>query len=541
MDERQGDERQPYVELGIEGYEEAVEIGHGGFSVVYRARQPSFDRHVAIKVLSVNLGSTEIDRFARECEAIGALQGHPNIVTVHASGRLAGGQPYIVMELLSGSLAERIERQPLDWTAAVAIGIKLAGAIESAHRAGVLHRDVKPANVLVSRFGECKLGDFGIARVEGGSETRSGGATASWEFAPPEIVEGHRPSPVSDVYSLAATLFTLIDGEPPFGRADAEGLTPLLARILTQPLRKIGGDIPVPVERVIRQGLAKDPSQRPPSASELGRQLQATQAEAGLAVTPLPLEGVDTADGAARSTRRVQAVTLPPADDEEQDSNERSTPRVPKRRAWLAAGALGAVVIAGLAFSLRPDAEGVTSTTTTDVTTSVASTAATTDPPGSAPATTAAAAAAVRLGADLGPATTAPCRTPTLANGAAWQLGEVTMGGRTFAGSYYCNLFAGGTGSLDFVLGSSYRVLRVSIGFVDGSTATGHQVRFEIIGDGDEYLIDPQTLTFGQVEDLEIDVTDVTRLQLKITELSPGGGSGAASQPVLASPMLVPA
>ena len=102
------------------------------------------------------------------------------------------------------------------------------------------------------------------------------------------------------MYSLAATLFTLIDGEPPFGRADAEGLTPLLARILTQPLRKIGGDIPVPVERVIRQGLAKDPSQRPPSASELGRQLQATQAEAGLAVTPLPLEMVDTADRAAR-------------------------------------------------------------------------------------------------------------------------------------------------------------------------------------------------------------------------------------------------
>lgn len=263
---------QDFVDLGILGYEQAVKIGSGGFSDVYRAWEPAFERHVAIKVISAQLKASEVDRFARECAAIGRLTGHPNIVTVHTAGRLETGQPYIVMEFLSeGSLEERIASRPLGWAAATDIGVKLAGALESAHRAGVLHRDVKPANVMLSKYGECKLGDFGIARAEGRLETRSGEVVATWEHAPPEVVDAARPSPASDVYSLASTMFTLMDGLPPFGLDQIDTLSVLLIRILHDPVRPLRRGVPAPVERVIRQGLAKDPARRPASAAALGR------------------------------------------------------------------------------------------------------------------------------------------------------------------------------------------------------------------------------------------------------------------------------
>ena len=116
MDQGSRDEPRVIVELGIPGLEEAVKVGRGGFSVVYRAWQPKHDRHVAIKVLSTNLDVQEIDRFSRECKAMGALEGHPNIVAVYGSGVLPDGQPYILMEFLSeGSLADRTARKPLAW------------------------------------------------------------------------------------------------------------------------------------------------------------------------------------------------------------------------------------------------------------------------------------------------------------------------------------------------------------------------------------------------------------------------------------------
>ena len=295
-----------FVELGIPGFEEEREIGRGGFSVVYLAWQPSYDRHVAIKVLSANPGPEEINRFSRECKAMGALDGHPNIVGVYGSGRLPNGQPYIVMEFLSeGSLADRISRKPLAWPDAVSIGIKLAGALESAHRAGVVHRDVKPANVMMSRFREPKLGDFGIARVEGGGETLSGALAASWAYAPPEVVDGRRPDALSDVYSLASTVFALIEGRPPFGGSSDDGRLALLSRVLREPVPRMRDEVPASVENVVRQGLAKDPRQRQRSAAELGRQLQAAQSEASLVVTPLSLLSTRWALPTTRRLRRL--------------------------------------------------------------------------------------------------------------------------------------------------------------------------------------------------------------------------------------------
>lgn len=554
MSEGSWGEGKAFVELGIDGYERAVEIGRGGFSVVYRAWDVAFERNVAIKVVAADRRDTEVDRFARECAAIGRLAGHPNIVTVYNAGRLASGQPYIVMEFLSeGSLAKRTAARPLDWAKATEIGIKLAGALDSAHRAGVLHRDVKPGNVMVSGYGECKLGDFGIARLEGRHETQTGKVAASWQHAPPEIVDGARPSAASDVYSLASTLFTLIDGRPPFGLEPAETFVALLARIVREPVRPIRAPIPDQIEQVIREGLAKDPGRRPASAAEFGRRLQAAQAALGVPVTAMPIKADAAENSGLAKTEYVDLHAVPPTESAVVPRLE--TEPAPAGRRWLAmaAGVIVAAVVALLAMNMiggddnpRDAAAGSTSTAVSTTAGVVATTAATqppgqgstsVPPPTSTPSTTTAA-QGVRLGPDLAPATMETCRAPSTATGSAWQLAPIQLNGRSFPFAYSCNLFAGGIGSLDFVLGGSYRQLTTSIGFADGSTSTGHTVRFEFIADGRENLLDPTTLKFGEFRNLQLDVTGVIRLQIKITELSTRGGSEGASRPVVAAPTL---
>src|SRR5690349_21470294 len=147
-------------DIGVPGCKDATEIGRGGFGVVYRARQPAISRTVAVKVLAAD--GLDVDarhRFEGEVRAMGRLGGHPHIVTVHQAGFTAGGNPYILMAYEDGgSLADRGPAG--SWPEAVAGGITIAGALESAHRAGLLHRDVTPRNILVSRYGEPKLADL---------------------------------------------------------------------------------------------------------------------------------------------------------------------------------------------------------------------------------------------------------------------------------------------------------------------------------------------------------------------------------------------
>jgi serine/threonine protein kinase len=551
------------VDVGIPGYEQPEPIGEGGYSVVYRAWQPAFQRFVAIKVISGRRDARALDRFERECAAIGALSGHPNIVTVHESGRTAGQEPYIVMELLSGSLAQQMEGQRLSWSAVVPIGMKLAGALESAHRAGVLHRDVKPENVLVSRYGEIKLGDFGIARIDGFNETGTGVVTASVVHAAPEVLEGRRPSVASDVYSLASTLYALLAGRAAFAPEPDEPILSLYRRVSSEPPPALPADVPRALGQLLGRGMAKNASERPATAAELGEQLRSIARELGLEAPPLPLAGPatiataltkageeatrDAPDPARAATQPDLAPPRPGPELAVAGRRARPSPRA------LAVGALAALVavavIVGiiLASSSGSKDNASSSTTVGDSTTARAAEPTTAPPttvtsaPGlnTSPAPPTTAAAGVRLGVDLQPVTTEPCRTPTIANGAAWQLGAVQLSGRSFSSAYYCNLFAGAIGSLDFVLGGAYRVLRTTIGFSDRSSATNHVVRFEFVGDGVINLIDPITVRFGQVQDLNLDVSGITRLRIKITEVSPPGGSEAASQPALGSPTLI--
>ncbi|HSO97264.1 MAG TPA: serine/threonine-protein kinase [Acidimicrobiia bacterium] len=308
----------------VEGYIDLREVGRGGFGIVYRALQVEFNRTVALKVLTnVSDDPAARARFERECLAMGSLSGHPNIVTVYAAGYTIDGRPYIAMEFLAGgTLAERLAGRAISWSEAAAIGIKICGALQRAHDSGVLHRDVKPENVLVSDYDEPKLADFGIARLHGGYETRSGIVTATFAHAAPELLEGKPPSAASDVYSLASTLYQLITGHPPFVIEDEDTLPAVIARIATQPppdLRDRG--VPDSVSGALEHALAKDPAARTPTAAAFGRELQDAARAAGVD----PTDMVVTAGGdrhpasarvtglrrlGSRSRRTVVAVVL---------------------------------------------------------------------------------------------------------------------------------------------------------------------------------------------------------------------------------------
>lgn len=146
---------------------------------------------------------------------------------------------------------------------------------------------------------------------------------------------------------------------------------------------------------------------------------------------------------------------------------------------------------------------------------------------------------AARLGLDVPADSTAHCRAPGTATGSAWQLGVVRIDRRAVGPSYHCNLFAGAEGSLDFVLGRSYRELRVTIGFADDSGALDHRVRFEVIAEGEVYATEPRLLRVGQTADLVVDVGGRSRLRLRVVEQGRPGGSGGFSKPVWADAVLV--
>ncbi|WP_330254278.1 protein kinase [Nocardia sp. NBC_00565] len=312
------------AELDAAGFTEAVEIGRGGFGVVYRCRQPALDRTVAIKVLTADLESENLERFVREQLAMGKLSGHPNIVSVFEVGSTATGRPYIVMPYHShGSLDARIqEHGPIGWQDALHIGVKIAGALETAHRRGMLHRDVKPGNILLTEYGEPQLADFGIARLVGGFETTAGTITGSPAFTAPEVLQGHVPDVTADIYSLASTLFCASTGHAVFERRSGEQLVAQFLRITKHPIPDLGdAGLPADVTAAIEGAMSRERRERPASAAEFGDRLRDIQERHGLAPDdmPIPLPAADpvghrpspTPTGRRRTSGMYPAVTPP--------------------------------------------------------------------------------------------------------------------------------------------------------------------------------------------------------------------------------------
>ncbi|OUS88539.1 protein kinase [Rhodococcus sp. NCIMB 12038] len=302
-------------ELAAAGFADAAEIGRGGFGVVYRCRQAALDRTVAVKVLTGDLDEDNRARFFREQRAAGRLTGHPNVVNILQVGVTENDRPYLVMPFYAhDSLDARIRRRgPLTVEDVLRVGVKIAGALETAHDLGILHRDVKPANILLTDYGEPALTDFGIAHISGGFETTTGVVTGSPAFTAPEVIAGGAPSPAADVYGLGATLFAAATGHAAFERRSGEQLVAQFVRITTEPMpnpREHG--IADDLSTLIEAAMANDPAIRP-SIEELGRQLRHLQHKHGFPVDDMAARvGHDQTDqGNSSHTARAD----PPRDD----------------------------------------------------------------------------------------------------------------------------------------------------------------------------------------------------------------------------------
>ena len=258
--------------VSVPGYEILDPLGRGGFGVVYRARQVTIDREVAIKVdTRVILDDRDQRRFLREVRAAGRLSGHPHVVELYDAGVLPDARPYLVMELCpGGSLADR-ERLPE--REVVDIGRKICDALGAAHDLGVLHRDIKPGNILVKRYGTVALADFGLAAVvEAGRDSSVTLAALTPAYAAPEAFHLHPPTVQSDVYALTATLYTLLTGVPPRFPAEGDLSVPEIVRRHDTPVDDIPGIAPE-LMAILRRGLAKDPAHRYPEAAALAADL----------------------------------------------------------------------------------------------------------------------------------------------------------------------------------------------------------------------------------------------------------------------------
>ncbi|MEV4743915.1 serine/threonine-protein kinase [Streptomyces sp. NPDC049555] len=247
-------------------YRLAERIGRGGMGTVWRAEDELLGRQVAVKRLHVPLGLQEDElvtlheRTRREARSAARIN-HPNVVVVHDVVD-DGGLPCIVMEYVpSTTLADVLKQRPVTPAEAARIGRGMIAALRAAHAAGVLHRDVKPGNVLLGHDGRVVLTDFGIAQSTGTSTlTKTGEMVGSIDYIAPERVKGAKPGPAADLWALGATLYQALEGRPPFRKDTAVETAYSIAVDPLPPLRRAGE-----LTRLVERLLAKDPALRPPA------------------------------------------------------------------------------------------------------------------------------------------------------------------------------------------------------------------------------------------------------------------------------------
>lgn len=250
-------------------------LGEGGWGQVYRAFDLKLKEEIAIKILRSSLSTTpgEIERFKREIITARKIT-HPNVIRIHEYGE-AGPDVYISMELLEGgTLADRLKDGPLPIADALRLGAELAEGLQAAHARDIIHRDIKPHNVMFDEVGKAKLVDFGIARLQG-TQTQTQGFTGTPFYMSPEQADGSQITSASDIYSLGVVLFEMFTGQLPF-KSDSLVRMALLHSAEKPPRpRSLRSDIPDFVEDIILRCLEKKPEHRPASARELANALRA--------------------------------------------------------------------------------------------------------------------------------------------------------------------------------------------------------------------------------------------------------------------------
>jgi serine/threonine protein kinase len=284
--------RPPSTPPTIAGFSAIRLLGSGGFADVFLYEEQLLKRKVAVKVLLAgDLAAGTLENFTNEANLMAQLSNHPSIVSVYQAGISEDGRPFIVMEYCSRpNLQARYRAAKFSEAEALKVGVQIAGAVETAHRGGILHRDIKPANVLVTDYGRPALTDFGIAAATGTDV--QGGLSVPW--APPESFgSGARGDARSDVYSLGATIYTLLAGRTPFELpGGSNSSVDVMGRIQTGTLPPIGRpDVSAAFEKVLATSMAKDPARRYQTAMEFARALQRVQIELG--ITPTSVDVIE--------------------------------------------------------------------------------------------------------------------------------------------------------------------------------------------------------------------------------------------------------
>ncbi len=258
-------------------YRLIARIAAGGMAVVYKAQDTMLSRIVAIKIMRESFAEDPSfqARFQREARAAANLS-HPNVVTVHDFG-LDGDKQYIVMEYVEGSDLKQLIRQgaPFSPQRVLDVSIQVCAAVGAAHRAGLVHCDVKPQNVIVTPEGRAKVTDFGIARALSAASA-SGVTTGVWgtpHYFSPEQASGQVPTPASDVYSIGVIMYEMLTGRLPFEGDNQQQLAVAHVRELPPPISKLNPTIPAQLEQIVMRALVKEPSQRYRHADQLGRLL----------------------------------------------------------------------------------------------------------------------------------------------------------------------------------------------------------------------------------------------------------------------------
>lgn len=385
-------DEQPTTRLVAGRYRLLRRAGHGAMSEVHVARDEVLGRDVAIKLVRADaIGDAgSVERLEREARAIAGLQ-HPNVVIVHDALR-DGPDAAIVMELVDGgTLADRLrDEAPMPWRQALALATEVARGLDAAHARGLVHRDVKPANVLLGSDGSIKVADFGIAGAMAAS-TQTTTVRGSIPYLAPEQARGDRPDPRTDVYALGCVLHEMLTGEPPFtGDTGAAIIGQHLHRDPDPPSRLVP-DLPTAVDAVVLRMLATEPDQRHPDMGAVLADFErvlggGAPAAAPLAPTAVLPDGPDGTGGAAGSLPPTTRVDRPVAAD---------APRRGRRGALAAVGAVMAAVVLLVAWqALGPQATEQAGAPTdptdapTDEATEEATDAATDAATGAAPAQT---------------------------------------------------------------------------------------------------------------------------------------------------------
>jgi hypothetical protein len=272
----------PTAGVHIGRYEILGELGHGAMGVVYKAQDPKIGRIVAIKTLSAAGQGAELEqyraRFLVEAKSAGRLN-HPNIVSVYDVTDDEHGKPCLVLEFVEGTTLDRlVDEQNIPFPRLLELLTQVARALAYAHGHGIVHRDVKPANIMVTMNGQAKLSDFGIAKLEGTSMTIAGQVMGTPAFMSPEQCMGTGVDPRSDIFSLGAVIYTLSVGEKPFPGDTFTSVAYKVVHTTHTPVRELNPALPAQLDDILARCLAKDPAGRYASADVLAADLDALRA-----------------------------------------------------------------------------------------------------------------------------------------------------------------------------------------------------------------------------------------------------------------------